>query len=167
MKQLVLFLLVLSSATVLCQTQQRIIDFRDIAWGSHLDSVVVNGKKVEFQRDKNSLQRNAYTIPGDVMSIGNVKLSTIDYIFNDELRFYKVFMIGAKEDATQMRFILDCKVGNVKNESNVDGVHYMQWIIKDVTFTLAEYDYLKFELVIESNWQASEAYKKNTTVEDF
>jgi hypothetical protein len=39
--------------------------------------------------------------------------------------------------------------------------------VKDVTFTLGIYDFLKFEVRIESNWQASEAYKKNISVDDF
>lgn len=46
-------------------------------------------------------------------------------------------------------------------------INYKQWLVKDVTFTLRVYDFLKFEASIESNWQALEAYKKNISVDDF
>ena len=101
------------------------------------------------------------------MTIGNVKLNKLVYLFNDDNRFVKVYMEGPKEQTEQMKFILDYKFGEHKNESKVDNVAYKQWLVKDVTFTLGEFDYLKFEVKIESNWQASEAYKKNTTVDDF
>ena len=39
--------------------------------------------------------------------------------------------------------------------------------IGDVTFTLKEINKSRFELTIESSWQASENYKKNTSVDDF
>jgi hypothetical protein len=66
-----------------------------------------------------------------------------------------------------MKFILDYKFGTFKNESKVDNVSYKQWLVKDVTFTLGVYEFMKFEVKIESNWQASVAYKKNTNVDDF
>jgi len=147
--------------------QDRILDFRDILFGARLDSIYISGSKVEFQKDRNASLRNAYEIPGDNQFIGNVKLNKINYIFNDDSRFFKVFMQGNKEDVTQMRFILNFKFGEHRNESVVDGIRYQQWVIKDVTFTLAEFDRVKFELVMESNWQASETYKKNTNVDDF
>jgi hypothetical protein len=141
--------------------------FRNMPWGAHRDSMIVKGKKIEFVKDKSSLIRNAYTIPNDDMTIGAVKLNKLIYIFNEEDRFIKVYMEGPKEQTEQMKFILDYKFGTAKNESKVDNIAYKQWLVKDVTFTLGEYDYLKFEVKIESNWQASEAYKKNTTVDDF
>jgi hypothetical protein len=42
-----------------------------------------------------------------------------------------------------------------------------QWLVRDVTFTLKQYEFLRFELIIESSWQDAEAYKKNTSVKDF
>ncbi len=147
--------------------ETNVTSFRNMPWGAFRDSMYVKDQKIDFVKDKSSLTKNAYIIPNDDMTIGNVKLNKIDYIFNDEGRFVKVYIEGPKEQAEQMRFILDYKFGTFKNESRVDNVSYKQWLVKDVTFTLGEYDYLKFEVKIESNWQASEAYKKNTSVDDF
>ena len=147
--------------------ETNVTSFRNMPWGAFRDSLYVKGKKIDFVKDKSSLTKNAYTIPNDDMTIGSVKLNRINYIFNDEGRFVKVYIEGSKEQADQMKFILDYKFGGYKNESKVDNVAYKQWLVKDVTFTLGEYDFLKFEVKIESNWQASEAYKKNTSVDDF
>lgn len=141
--------------------------FRGVFWGAKRDSIYRDNKKLEFRPDKNTLLKNAYVTSTDDMFIGNVRLNKIDYIFNDEGRFFKVQLEGPKEDYDQMKFILNYKFGEPKNESRFEGVHYLQWLVKDVTFTLAEYESLKFEVMIESNWQASEAYKKNTSVSDF
>ncbi|MFN8309010.1 MAG: hypothetical protein U0T73_03520 [Chitinophagales bacterium] len=162
-----LFTALLFAFSAFSQEDNNVTAFRGMPWGAFRDSMYVNGKKIDFSKDKSSLQRNAYIINNDNMTIGNVKVTRINYIFNDENRFVKVYVEGPKDDAEQMKFILDYKFGAHKNESRVDNVNYKQWLVKDVTFTLGEYEFLKFELKIESNWQASEAYKKNTTVEDF
>jgi hypothetical protein len=146
---------------------QGVLDFRNIFWGTPLDSVWRDGKKIEFTKDRNSLIKNAYYIAGDDMFLGAVKLDRVLYIFNDENRFYKVFIQGNLEQAEQMRFILTYKFGDFRNESWVDDSHIMQWLVKDVTFTLKEINKSRFELTIESSWQASEDYKKNTSVDDF
>jgi hypothetical protein len=101
------------------------------------------------------------------MTIGAVKVDKILYIFNDENRLYKVFVQGTLEQVEQMKFILTYKYGDYRNESFVDDSHIMQWLVKDVTFTLKEINKSRFELTIESNWQASADYKKNTSVDDF
>ena len=167
MKKIFTFLFFLSFFIGASAQETNVTSFRNMPWGAYRDSLFVKGKKIEFTKDKSSLIKNAYIINNDDMSIGNVKLTKVIYIFNDEGRFVKVYLEGPKEQSDQMRFILDYKFGTHKNESRVDNVSYKQWLVKDVTFTLGEYDYLKFEVKIESNWQASEAYKKNTTVDDF
>jgi hypothetical protein len=144
-----------------------VLDFRKIFWGSSRDSVYRNGKKLEFVKDKNAMIKNAYSIPGDDMTIGAVKLDKVLYIFNDDSRFYKVFLQGSIDQVEQMKFILTYKFGDYRNESYVDDSHIMQWLVKDVTFTLKEITKSRFELTIESNWQASADYKKNTSVDDF
>jgi hypothetical protein len=167
MKKIFTFLFFLSFIIGASAQETNVTSFRNMPWGAYRDSLFVKGKKIDFAKDKSSLIKNAYIINNDYMSIGNVKLTKVIYIFNDEGRFVKVYLEGPKEQSDQMRFILDYKFGTHKNESRVDNVSYKQWLVKDVTFTLGEYDYLKFEVKIESNWQASEAYKKNTTVDDF
>lgn len=144
-----------------------VVDFRNITWGAHKDSIVSDGKKLEFVRDRNSLQKNAYMIPGDELTIGSAKLNHIDYLFNEENRFYKVWMEGGFDQLETMEFILTYKFGDAKNESDVDGVHYKQWLVKDVIFTLAVFGETRFELTIESRFQVSLDYKKNTSVDDF
>jgi hypothetical protein len=144
-----------------------VLDFRKIFWGSNRDSIYRDGKKLDFVKDKNALIKNAYAIPGDDMNIGAVKLDKVLYIFNDDSRFYKVFLQGSIDQVEQMKFILTYKFGDYRNESYVDDSHIMQWLVKDVTFTLREITKSRFELTIESNWQASEDYKKNTSVDDF
>jgi hypothetical protein len=168
MKHLFLVLFAAVCFSGIAQTSdQSITRFRNIPWGSHRDSISVNGKKQEFVKDKNSLIKNAYMVINDNMTIGNVRLNKLNYIFNDEGRFIKVYAEGVKEDSEQMRFILEYKFGAFKNESKVDNVNYRQWIVRDVVFTLGTMEKANFELKIESNWQASEAYRRNTSVEDF
>ncbi len=168
MKKLFFILFAVAFISSHAQTaDQSITRFRNIPWGTHKDSIFVNGKKQEFLKDKNSMIRNAYMVINDNMTIGNVRLTRINYIFNDEGRFIKVYAEGVKEDAEQMRFILEYKFGAYKNESKVDNINYKQWIVRDVVFTLGVMDRGNFELKIESNWQASEAYRRNTSVEDF
>lgn len=144
-----------------------VLDFRKIFWGVSIDSCWRDGKKIEFIKDRQSLIKNAYSITGDDMFIGAVKCDKILYLFNDESRFYKVFVQGSLEQTESMKFILNYKFGDFKNESFVDDSHIMQWLVKDVTFTLKEITRSRFELTIESSWQASEDYKKNTSVDDF
>ncbi len=146
---------------------EAVLDFRKIYWGAPKDSISRDGKKVDFQKDRNSLIKNAYTIPNDDLTIGAVKLDRVLYIFNDENRFNKVFLTGSMDQAEQMKFILTYKFGDFRNESFVDDSHIMQWLIKDVTFTLKEISKSRFELTIESSWQKGEDYKKNTSVDDF
>ena len=146
---------------------EAVLNFRKVFWGSQKDSVYRDGKKLDFVKDKGSLMKNAYTLTGDDMTIGAVKLDKILYIFNDENRFYKVFLQGSVDQVEEMKFILTYKYGDYRNESFVDDSHIMQWLVKDVTFTLKEIAKSRFELTIESNWQASSDYKKNTSVDDF
>jgi hypothetical protein len=169
-KGLLSLVIVFASFTAFCAGpagDEKVNDFRQIFWGAVKDSIWRDGTKVEFKRDGNSLTKNAYIIPNDNLTLGAVKLTNINYIFNDENRFYKVLITSDIKTYDEIFFILNYKFGDYKNESNVDNVHYIQWLVKDVTFTLAKYENSRVELIIESNWQASEDYKKNTNVSDF
>lgn len=144
-----------------------VTDFRNIYWGAKLDSIYRDGQKIEFIKERTMNLKNAFVLKGDVMNIGNVRLNKLIYIFNDENRFVKVYSEGPKEDFEQMKFILKYKFGESVNERTLDGVTMYQWLVRDVTFTLKQYEFLRFELIIESSWQDAEAYKKNTSVKDF
>ncbi len=170
MKKLLLVLLVIPSVMfVAAQSKEgaSVTDFRDIYWGSKLDSAYRDGQKLEFIKDRSLNVKNAFVLKGDPLNIGNVRLNKLAYIFNDDNRFYKVFCEGPKEDSEQMKFILKFKFGEHVNERTVDGVAMYQWLVRDVTFTLKQYEFLRFDLTIESSWQDAEAYKKNTNVKDF
>ena len=144
-----------------------VTDCRNIYWGAKLDSIYRDGQKLEFIKERTMNLKNAFVLKGDVMNIGNVRLNKLIYIFNDENRFVKVYSEGPKEDFEQMKFILKYKFGESVNERTLDGVTMYQWLVRDVTFTLKQYEFLRFELIIESSWQDAEAYKKNTSVKDF
>jgi hypothetical protein len=168
MKKLLLAVSLLSLAHLgFSAESEAVLNFRKIFWGSSKDSIWRDGKKLEFVKDKNSLIKNAYSLTGDDMTVGAVKLDKILYIFNDENRFYKVFLQGSFDQAEEMKFILTYKYGDSRNEKFVDESHSVQWLVKDVTFTLNVINKSRFEVTIESNWQASTDYKKNTSVDDF
>jgi hypothetical protein len=168
MKKLLLAVSLLSLAHLgFSAESEAVLNFRKIFWGSNKDSIWRDGKKLEFVKDKNSLIKNAYSLTGDDMTIGAVKLDKILYIFNDENRFYKVFLQGSFDQAEEMKFILTYKYGDSRNEKFIDDSHSVQWLVKDVTFTLNVISKSRFEVTIESNWQASTDYKKNTSVDDF
>lgn len=159
--------LLISASVFSAAESDAVLDFRNIFWGVSKDSCYRDGQKIEFIKDRQSMLKNAYYIQNDDPMIGAVKTDRILYLFNDENRFYKVFVQGPVDVAEQMKFILTYKFGDFKNESWVDDRHIMQWLIKDVKFTLTEVVKSRYELTIESNWQASEDYKKNTSVDDF
>jgi hypothetical protein len=168
MKRLIsLAVLAIMSLSAFSAESDAVLDFRNIFWGVSKDSCYRDGKKVKFEKDRSTLINNAFFITGDPTNIGAVNLDKVLYIFNDGGKFYKVFLQGSVDQAEQMKFILTYKFGEFKNQSYVDDSRIMQWLVKDVTFTLKVVEKSRFELTIESSWQASEDYKKNTSVDDF
>jgi hypothetical protein len=151
---------------------QSIEGFRDLIWGGHVDSIFRDGEKLSFTKvERNGAQEkdgNYYTISGDNMKIGAVELTQIYYVFSmKDDRLFKVLMEGKKKDTDQMRFIVDYKYGESVNEAAKDDKVIKQWIIRDVYITLREFTHNKFELELKSDWQAAQAFKKNTSVDDF
>lgn len=151
---------------------ERIEGFRDFTWGSHVDSVYTNaGTKVIFTpANKVDLLNGGkfYTIMNDNLLIGSVQLTNIYYVFSDKTnRLYKVILEGKKQDVDQMDFIVDYKYGKHVNELVDDDKVSKQWIVADVTLSLYNFNYNKFEFELLSDWEAAEAYKKNTNVNDF
>jgi hypothetical protein len=165
------FLLIGILASAQTKTQ-RIEGFRDFTWGSHIDSIFRDGSPVKFNKvernDANENDGHYYTIKGDNMYIGNVALTNIYYVFSKkDNRLFKVLLEGKKQDTEQMRFIVDFKYGESVNEGTVDDKILKQWLVRDVYITLREFSFNKFELELRSDWQAAQAYKKNTSVSDF
>ncbi|MGB1248653.1 MAG: hypothetical protein ACPG4Z_07190, partial [Chitinophagales bacterium] len=149
----------------------RIESFRGIEWGTHIDSVIVEGQpfvfyKVEKDDDENG--GNFYQLKNDKMIIGSVALTNIYYVFSDEdSRLYKIVLEGRKNDVAEMEFIVDYKYGESANKDVTDNQVIKQWIVEDVTLTLSDFSYNKFELEFESDWEAALNYEKNTSVTDF
>lgn len=144
-----------------------ITDFRDIYWGSSLDSTYRGFNKVEFKFEKEMKFEKFYTIEGDIMEIGSVSLKKIYYVFDKENRFFKVLLEGDKKDIQAMSFILDFKYGKPLNAEKTDEIEYSEWLIKGIKVLLAEYSVNKFEVLFTNNIEAVENYKKNTHVDDF
>lgn len=144
--------------------------FRSIEWGSHIDSIEVEGRKLNFKEDEESSRANAYILPKDRLNIGTVKLKKINYIFNDEGRFTRVFMIGDKEFKEDMEFILSYKFGAPSDIRSLGYSSFKQWKVgsQGVDFILTSYsDREVFTLTIESKWEYINRNKKNINVDDF
>ena len=102
------------------------------------------------------------------MTLGSITLTNIYYVFSEGTnKLYKVLLEGKKADVEQMDFIVDYKYGQHVNEAIDDDKISKQWIIVDVTLSLYNFNYNKFEFELLSDWEAAEAYKKNTSVTDF
>lgn len=151
--------------------QERIEGFRDFEWGTHVDSVMREGSPVIFTpADKVDILKGGkfYTLNDDNLYIGSIKLSQIYYVFSDKTnKLYKVVLEGKKADVEQMDFIVDYKYGKHVNEAIDDDKISKQWIVADVTLSLYNFNYNKFEFELLSDWEAAEAYKKNINVTDF
>jgi len=164
-KTTLLFFITVISLTVTAQ-KLRIEDFRDIEWGTHIDSIFIDGEQVTLKKKKDEVD-NSYYLYGDKMSIGSVGLSKIIYQFNGDDRFYKVMMDGNRDQIKEMIFILNYKFGDRYTTSEVDNVIYRQWVVQDVTFTLSEFAARDFNLTIESDWEQRTIIDKNSNVKDF
>jgi hypothetical protein len=172
MKQLLTILFVAIITISSAQTDlSRIEGFRDFKWGSHVDSVMRDGQKLSFTpATKVDLLNGGkfYTLANDDLVLGSIQLNNIYYIFSDKTnRLYKVILEGKKNDVEQMDFIVDYKYGKHVNEAIDDDKISKQWIVADVTLSLFNFNYNKFEFELSSDWEAAEAYEKNTTIKDF
>ena len=172
MKQILTIVFVAVLAISSAQTDlSRIEGFRDFKWGSHVDSIMRDGKQVIFTpATKVDLLNGGkfYTLANDNLVLGSIKLNNIYYVFSDKTnRLYKVILEGKKNDVEQMDFIVDYKYGSHVNEAVDDDKISKQWIVADVTLSLFNFNYNKFEFELASDWEAAEAYKKNTSVNDF
>ena len=175
MKKVLLLLVAIMGMQLAVSAQSemtRIEGFRDFTWGEHVDSVFRNGEQVKFlasdRDDENENDGNYYKIKNDNLLIGNVLLTDIYYVFSEEDdRLFKVLMVGRKMEVEQMEFIVDYKYGKQVNEDVIDDKILKQWVITDVTISLVDFAYNKFELELKSDWKAAAAYAKNTNVNDF
>lgn len=143
-------------------------DFRDILWGSHIDSIVVDGQKVKFSKSTEFGDKNAYKIDGDDLMIGTVVLKNLYYIFNSNDRFIGVVMMGESKQLGEMKYILVSKFGHhQKEESTVSGKQYY-WTIDDVRISLTNESISQlFTVDFTSDYEMSESKRINRNVDDF
>lgn len=143
-------------------------DFRDIVWGTHIDSVVVNGQKLRFTKSTELGDKNAYYIEGDDMMVGTVVLKNLYYIFNSNDRFIGVIMIGESKQMGEMKYILVTKFGQPQKEENpVSGKQYY-WTIDDVRISLINESINQlFTVDFTSDYELSESKRINRNVDDF
>lgn len=169
MKNLLLLVAFVSFATFsMAQTQTTVPDFRDISWGTHKDSVVIDGRNINFVEVEEGPDPNSYRIPNDNMKIGTVKLEKLHYIFNGDGRFKKVFVTAPRQYLEDMEFILGYKFGEPSKVRRLGYVTIKDWKIGDVVFTLSEFSNREFfSLTIESNWEYSAKRRENMNVKDF
>jgi hypothetical protein len=161
--------------TVTAKSKKTLIllpSFRDIVWGSHVDSVYTQNGKVFFTRSMDIGNRTAYLIPGDNMIIGTVLLDNIYYIFNNDDRFIGVQMFGKRDmgnrkQVGEMRYILTFKYGEPETKELNKGVQYF-WNIDDVRITLDD-DESKglFKVEFLSDFERTQSKRINMNVSDF
>lgn len=143
-------------------------DFRDITWGSHIDSVYKDGAKVDFVKSTEYGGKNAYTISNDDMSIGTVVLRNIYYIFNDDDRFIGVIMIGTSKQFGEMKYILVNKFGQPHKEDETVSSKQFFWTIDDVRISLTNETINKlFTVDFTSDYAITESKRVNRDVDDF
>lgn len=147
-------------------------DFRGIKWGSHIDSVTVNGVKVNFVKAPEVADKNAYVVASDEMIIGSVLLDKIYYLFNKQGRFTGVLLIGKrqmdeKKQFGEMKYILSYKFGDPELREVPGAVQYY-WMVDDVRITLDDQEAQgMFTVEFFSDYERSESKRVNMNVEDF
>lgn len=147
-------------------------DFRGIKWGTHVDSIVVGGKKLSFVKSADVTDKNAYTLADDNLIIGTVNLEKIYYIFNKQGRFNGVLIMGKRDldgrkQFGEMKYILTYKFGDAELREISGGIQYY-WMVDDVRITLDDLESQgTFTVEFYSDYERSESKKINTNVDDF
>lgn len=150
------------------QTTYVLDDFRGTYWGAPVDSFIRNGKKMDLVKTGEIGVPNTFTIPGDDLTIGSVKLDGIYYVFSTEDKFDRlVFKGSSSKFFKEMKYILITKFGqpalndinhSIQYSWTVDGVRiYLQFNPDTDFFTVDFY----------SNYELNESRKKNRNIGDF
>mgnify|MGYP006077011699 FL=1 len=166
-----LFVAVSLFASTNAQTEKsKILGFRDFNWGQEISEMIVDGELANFIKMEKEKEKDGdyYILAEENLMIGNVLLSSIEYVFSKkDAKFFKVILTGKKIDSEQMNFIVGFKYGENANIDTKDDRVIKEWIINNVSITMKDYTLHKFELILKSDWEAAEAYRKNTNVSDF
>lgn len=147
-------------------------DFRGIKWGSHIDSIEVEGTKLNFIKSKDVADKNAYVLNNDEMMIGTVVLDKVYYLFNKQGRFTGVLLIGKrnieeKKQFGEMKYILTYKFGDAELREVPGAVQYY-WMVDDVRITLDDQESQGiFTVEFYSDYERTESKRVNMNVNDF
>lgn len=147
-------------------------DFRKIKWGTHVDSIYVDGAKVDLTKAPEMAEKNAYVIKNDNLTLGTVSLQNLYYVFNQRGRFIGVMMIGRREfegrkQLGEMKYILTYKFGNSELREIPGAIQYY-WMVDDVRITLNDEESVGlFTVEFYSDFERSESKKINMSVDDF
>lgn len=147
-------------------------DFRGIKWGSHVDSIFVDGVKLDFIKSSDVADKNAYTLQDDDMFVGTVLLDKVYYIFNKQGRFTGVLLIGKraieeKKQFGEMKYILTYKFGEPELREVPGAIQYY-WMVDDVRITLDDQESQGiFTTEFHSDYERSESKRVNMNIDDF
>jgi hypothetical protein len=144
-------------------------DFRDIKWGTHIDSVFrEDGTKTEFVKSTEYGDKNAYYIPNDDLMIGTVVLKNLYYVFNDNGRFVGVVMMGDSKHTGEMKYILVNKFGQPGNTEEGASSKQYYWVVDDVRISLTNENINQvFTAEFASDYELNESKRVNRNVDDF
>lgn len=147
-------------------------DFREIKWGSHIDSIYRDGNKLTFKKAPEMADKNAYILENEDMMVGTVLLKNLYFMFNGKGRFTGVMMIGQREMSEkkqigEMKYILTYKFGDPELREIPNAIQYY-WMVDDVRITLNDEESVGlFTVEFFSDYERSESKKQNMNVDDF
>lgn len=145
-------------------------DFRDMKWGTHRDSVILNGQFVQFNRANNKSDTGAYQIQDDNMVIGTVACRNIYYYFNSSGRLNRVKLIVPKAFKGEMKYILTSKFEEPTSIADLSNGYQSIWSnIEEVRLMMTYFDDPVDFLTVEfsSEFELNESKKINRAVDDF
>ncbi|MBI3233888.1 MAG: hypothetical protein HYZ42_07580 [Bacteroidetes bacterium] len=145
-------------------------DFREMKWGTHRDSISINGTNISFQKANVKTDTSAYVIADDNMVIGTVICKNIYYYFNATGRLTKVKLVVPKVHKGEIKYILVSKFEEPTTISDLANGYQTIWNnIDEVRLVMTYFedpvDFLTVEFM--SDFELNESKKINKAVDDF
>jgi hypothetical protein len=162
------FILTALTGSAFSQNTYVLDDFRGTYWGAPVDSFYRNGEKMELVKTGEIGVPNTFTIEGDDLTIGSVKLNGIYYVFSTDDKFDRLVFKGSTAKAfKEMKYILITKFGQPELKDINHTIQY-SWVVDGVRIYLQfDPDTDFFTVDFYSNFELNESRKKNRNVGDF
>ncbi|MGB0430300.1 MAG: hypothetical protein ACPGLV_07485 [Bacteroidia bacterium] len=147
----------------------KVLGFRDLKWLDSKDSIYVNGEKLTFLKDNDANQLNSFYLENDKSTFGSIRLTGINYVFNENDKLNGIVLNGNMSSYEDMKFILNHKFGAAE-DVNVFGVDMSvtNWKIADTSIKLTESGSGdSFSVIIENTKDQTQRIIKNKGVTDF